>query len=504
VTAPGLLRLDAGAIEGFSERFLIDHYDERVPTPDIHRQWWKAVTSEHPRVAIAAPRGHAKSTALNHCYGLAASLFQIHPFQLKVCKTWQLACEKLDAARTELQNNQALINSFGVRRFVRDTKDDIVVETISPETKKPYQFRMVAIGMNQAVRGSTFGTTRPTLINCDDIEDEFEVLNPDNRNTNMRWLLRTLIPMGADRVRTRVYGTFVHNDGILARLLIMKSWLAFRFEACDEQISASSILWMGRFPQQKLQEIRQGFVDADDLQGFNMEYRNLAVDYTTSFFRPEDFIPMTEEDHKKTKLYYVGGDLAFSKKEGRDYTVLTVGGLDSEGILHFVDERRGRWDGKQVIDEMYAIEEAWHPEEWFIESGAIKETLGTALEIRMRDEGYLNLCPGLIPTKDKAIRSVPLQARMRSKGCKWDDRASWFHEHKAELLEFTQEGTRGAHDDRVDADAWLAQGIKRMASPPTEQEEDAAQLAFARRQAKAKDMSEYESVTGYEFWRAQG
>jgi len=498
-----MIPLDALAIEGFSERFLVDHYDERVATPNIHREWWKAVTSRHPRVAIAAPRGHAKSTALNHCYGLAASLFEVHPFQLKVCKTWQLAVEKLDAARTELTENQALIKTFGVRKIIRDQRDDLIVETVSPETHKPYRFRMVAIGMGQAMRGSTFGTIRPTLINCDDIEDEQEVLNPDTRRMWLRWLLRTLIPMGADRVMTRVYGTILHNDSVLSNILNMKSWLAYRFEACDENLSEASILWPGRFPKQKLQDIKQTHIDADDLQGFNMEYRNLAVDYTTSFFRPEDFIPMTEDDHKKTKLYYVGGDLAFSEKQGRDYTVLTVGGLDSEGILHIVDERRGRWDGKQVIDELYAINEAWHPEEYFIESGAILKTLGAALELRMREEGYLNITPNLVPTKDKAIRAHPLQARMRSRGIKWDTEASWFPEHKMELLEFSQEGTRGAHDDRVDADAWLAQGIKRMSAPPTEEETNVVELAFARRQARAKDMSEFESCTGYEFWRAQ-
>jgi len=493
-----VLRLDADTIEGFSERFLIDHYDERVATPDVHRQWWKAVTSNHPRVAIAAPRGHAKSTALNHCYGLAASLFQVHPFQLKVCKTWQLACEKLDAAKMELLENQALRKVFRVKYLPRDTKDDIIVEM-----DDGFRFRMVAIGMNQAVRGSTFGTIRPTLIQCDDIEDEQEVLNPDMRNQGMRWLQRTLIPMGADRVMTRVYGTILHNDSVLSRLLKMKSWQAFHFEACDEAISKESILWPERFNQAKLKDIRQTHVEADDLQGFNMEYRNLAVDYTTSFFRPEDFIPMTDEDRRRPKTYYVGGDLAFSQKQGRDYTVFPVGGLDDEGTLHMVDERRGRWDGKQVIDEMYSIDEAWHPAEWFIEHGAIKATLGAALDLRMPEEGFLNICPNLIPTKDKSIRAVPFQARMRARKVKWDTDASWFPEHKAELLEFTQEGTRGKHDDRVDADAWLGQGLKRMYSPPTEEETNVIELAFARRQARAKDMSEFESCTGYEFWRAQ-
>src|SRR5690242_7092939 len=97
--------LDAESVEGFSDHFLVAHYDERAPTPELHRWWWEAVTDKAKRVAIAGPRKHAKSTALNHCYGLAASLFQVHAFEIKVCKTRDMAIEKLEAAKSELTTN---------------------------------------------------------------------------------------------------------------------------------------------------------------------------------------------------------------------------------------------------------------------------------------------------------------------------------------------------------------------------------------------------------------
>jgi predicted phage terminase large subunit-like protein len=494
-----LIKLDASTIEAFSECFLLDHYDERVPTPEVHRLWWTMVTSENKYVAIAAPRGHAKSTALNHCYGLAASLFERHPFQLKVCKTYDLACEKLDQAKMELTENAKLRHEFRLKKFIRERENDFIAEMTDG-----YRFRMVAIGMNQAIRGRSFGTMRPTLIQCDDMEDEQEVLDPKLRQKSMRWLMKTLIPMGADRCQVRVYGTILHTDSVLSRLLKMETWESARFEACDAEISQKSILWPERFPREKLIAIRNMMVESEEessgLSGFLMEYRNIAVDYTTSFIRPEDFVPMEESDHKKNKRFYVGGDLAYSKNQGRDFTVFQVGGLDSDGILHMVDERRGRWDGKQVIDEMYSINEAWEPEEWFIESGAIKETLGTALEMRMRKEGYLNLCPRLIPTKDKAIRGVPFQARMRHKGIRWDTKASWFPAHRQEVLEFTQEGTRGAHDDRFDADAWLAIGLKRMVTAESNEEQEEREFLEDRDSAFEAD-AENDSVefkwTGY-------
>ena len=493
-----MIPLNSATIEGFSERFLISHYDERAPTPEVHRHWWEAVTSKHKRVAIAAPRKHAKSTALNHCYGLASALFQVHPFQIKVCETEKRAIEKLELTKNEIEQNEPLRRFFGIKDHLCWRENEIIVGM-----KNGYQFRMLAVGMGQSLRGSTFGTIRPTLIQCDDLENEDEVLNPEYRNKAMRWLNKTLLPMLADRGQIRVYGTILHNDSVLNRLLKMKSWISFRYEACDEAISPESILWKEKFTKPILEDIRQVFVDdpeGNGLEGFNMEYRNIAVNFETSYFRPSDFHQMNEDDHKRSKTYYVGGDLAFSQKEGRDYTVLTVGGLDSDGILHIVDERRGRWDGNQVIDELYSIEEAWHPEEYFIEAGAIKATLGAALELRMRKEGYLNLAPNLIPTRDKAIRAVPLQARMRSRGIKWDTDASWFPDHRMELLEFTQAGTRGRHDDRVDADAWLAQGIKNMSAPMSEEEDELEQYLQARRQRV--DVNDMDSITGYEILRA--
>jgi predicted phage terminase large subunit-like protein len=480
--------LNAWTIEGFCELFLLEHFEERRPIADCHRSWWRLMCDPHPRIAFAAPRGHAKTTGANHTFGLAASLFKAHPYQLKVSKTYELACERVGQAKQELISNAKLRDQFGFNRFEKDRENDFIAEF-----KDGYRFRMQAIGMNQAVRGMTWGTKRPSLIQGDDMEDDEEVLSKDRRDKGLRWVLNTLLPMGGDRTLVRIYGTVLHQDSVLVRLMRNKSWKSARYEACDAEVSPESILWPEKFSRARLLEIKQMYVDGNEdagsmaglgVSGFNMEYRNVALNLESGFFRPEDFRPMTEEDHKRPKRYYVGGDLAFSKQDRRDFTVFVVGGLDEDGILHMVDERRGRWDGNEVIDQMYQIQEAWEPEEWFIESGAIKETLGAALELRMAHEGYFNICPKLIPTKDKAIRAVPFQARMRSRGIRWDTEASWFQDHKHELLEFSQEGTRGPHDDRVDAGAWLGQGIKRMNTPQSSEEEDEEDLWMARKEAK--------------------
>jgi predicted phage terminase large subunit-like protein len=483
--------LNRYSVEGFVDTFLIDKYSDRQPITDMHRDWWRRVCSDHPRVAIAAPREHSKTTSINHAYGLAAGLYQKHPFQLKVCRTRDLAIEKINHAKDELLNNKNLNEMFQLKKFLRETEDDIIVEFADG-----YKMRMLAVGAEQAgLRGRSWGTVRPSLIIVDDAEDDELVLSPDRRQKLMKWFTNSLLPMGGRNTQVRMIGTLLHQDSLLNNILSNPSWYSVRYEACDENVSEESLLWPQMWPKARLELKKQEFINFGNLAGFNQEFRNIVRDTETGFFRPEDFHPMAEEDHKKPKTFYAGGDLAFSKKQGRDYTVFPIGGLDEEGILHMVDMRRGRWDGKQVIDEMYSVEEAWHPAEWFIESGAIKETLGAALEIRMRKEGYLNICPDLIPTQDKAIRAMPFQARMRARGVRWDMDASWFEEARAELLDFSQEGTRGKHDDIVDGCGWLGQGLRRMVTPASQDDIDEAEYWSAKRAARIDDGRS--SVTGY-------
>ena len=78
VSAP--FPLDAEVVRGFVEAFLLDRFHEKAPIGVVHDKFWNLACAPHPRVAFAAPRGHSKTTSVNHCYGLAASLSKAHPF----------------------------------------------------------------------------------------------------------------------------------------------------------------------------------------------------------------------------------------------------------------------------------------------------------------------------------------------------------------------------------------------------------------------------------------
>ena len=484
--------LDAHAIEGFVEAFLIDTFEERRAIAPCHRAWWEMVTLPDQQVVFAAPRGHAKSTNVNHAYGLAAALFQFHPFQLKVSKTYALACEKLEQAKQELLTNEKLRRVFRLKRLIREREDDFIAEMTDG-----YKFRMMALGMQQATRGRSWGTMRPTLIQLDDAEDDEEVMNRERRDKAMAWFLKTLLPMGGEKTQIRVYGTVLHADSLLMRLINMKSWRSGVWEACDETVSEESILWPEKFPRERLLQIKQTYIDAGNLAAFNMEYRNIAFDTSSGYFRKEDFIGVSDDELNDKRLtYYVGGDFAISTKERRDYTVFFVAGLDEEGFLYVVDLYRGRWDGNQIIDEMLGIERAYAPAQWFVESGAILKALGPAIELRMRAEGetglYMNLVP-MIPTKDKEARARSIQARMRGRGVRWRKDAHWYPDLVDEFLQFP----RGNHDDMIDAAAHLGMGLAKMVTPVSEDDELDFEYREARREAVSFGHDGRSSITGY-------
>ena len=482
--------LTAAAVEGFVREYLLDRYQAKRPIPWFHREWWRDCCSPHPNVAIAAPRSHAKSTAINLAYSLAAALIESDPFQLKVSRTTRLAIEFLRSVKSQLSENEKLIEAFGIlpiKQWPKDTEDDFICRLDSG-----YEFRMVAMGAEQPMRGLTWNTKRPTLIVCDDMEDDEQVINEERRGKMSDWFMNTLLPMGMIDTRVRVIGTILHKDSLLASLLNTPGWLGRVYQAHGDQFS--NILWPEMFSIERLKNIHALYAKRRNVIGYNREYRNIAVDEDTGYFQRQDFVPMASEDYVRPMTYYVGGDLAISLKASRDRTCFVVGGMDLDGFLNVVDVRRGHWDAKMIVDEMFSIQQTYQPSEWYVEDGAIKKAMGSYLELRQRQQGeFFNLAGGTFPTQKKMERARSIQGRMRQKAVKFDQNADWYEDFRAECLRFTGGDER---NDQPDALAWLGLGLKRMVVPDSEQEIEREMLREARQQSEPFQMG-ISPVTGY-------
>ncbi len=442
-------------------RVLYSRLDNPKPTPQFHMELWDLCCSDAKQVAIAAPRASAKSTAITYAYVLANLLFRVKDYVIIVSDTEEQASEFLGNIKMELKENDALIQLFGGLKVIKDAVTDCIVQM-----QDGHMFRILAKGAEQKLRGRLWRGKRPNLIICDDLEDEELVENPDRRAKFRRWFFSAAKQALSDDGQIRVVGTILHDDSLLSRLLKNKTWISVRYKAHEGFDDFSNILWPERFPEERLREIRQEFIEEGDPDGYSQEYLNDPIAGVTGYFRKDDFIPMSEDDHKKRMRFYSGADFAITKTERADWTAIPTAGIDEDGILYIRDMRRGRLDSLEIIDEMFSVQKRYEPELFAAESGSIEKALGPFLRAEMFKRNiFINLYP-MTPTKDKQARARSLQARMRAGGVKFDKEAEWFPALQEEMLRFP----KGTHDDQVDALSWVGLMLDQIIEAPTQKE----------------------------------
>lgn len=471
------MKLTPELIYGFSAGVLSPRFAEGKPTPECHLEWWKYCCSTSPLVALAAPRGHAKSTAITHSYTLASVLFQDRKFIVLVSDTYEQAVLFLQDIKSELLDNEQLIEMFGEIELEKDSEHDIIAR-MSDGNK----FRIIAKGSEQKVRGLKWDGQRPDLIICDDLENDEIVLNKERRKKFKEWFFSALLPCRSDTGIVRIVGTILHMDSLLENLmpkpwdkkhtvvedLALKTikprvgWLSVKYKAHNPEFS--KILWPEKWSEKRLREERGRYIDQGMPEKYAQEYLNEPLDDSNAFFRAEDFIPMGESDHKREFTIYMSVDFAIAESERADYTVMVVGGVDDTNNLHILDVIRGRFDGMEIVDHMFSLAKRYEPELITLESGAIEKALGPFIRAEMFKPGraFLNLNP-MVPTKDKESRARSIQARMRAGGVKFNKETEWYPLLEFEMRQFP----RSTYDDQVDAMAWLGLTLNKMISART-------------------------------------
>lgn len=477
--------LTSEAIEGFVGSVLAKRFDNPAAIPECHREWWELCTSKHKFVAIAAPRGFAKSTAITHSYTLANVMFRERSFVLIISGTEAQAILFLNDVKNELKDNEILHNLFGVPKFLKDAETDIIVEM--PDGHK---FRVMAKGSEQSLRGVKWMAKRPDLVICDDIEEDEQVMNKDRRDKFRRWFFGALVPLLSDTGIVRVVGTILHMDSLLERLMpefqiqskrkaqflvvdplktyttAHTSWKSVKYRAHSDDFK--HLLWPSKRTEEELRAIRANYVAQGLPEVYSQEYLNIPIDETTAYFKKGDFIARTDEDTKKNLRYYIAADLAVSERDRADYTAFVVGGMDENGLVHIVNVIRERMNALEIVDTIFALERVYKPEAFAIEEGAISKAIGPFLFEEMPKRNSYPGIVGMKPSTDKLTRARSIQARVRARAVRFDKEADWYQAFEDECTRFP----RDKHDDQVDAFAYVGLLLDRMIEAPTQKEID--------------------------------
>jgi len=481
------VKLTAEIVHGLVETVLSKGFDDAASTPEFHHELWKEACSDHQFIAIAAPRGHAKSTAGTIAYGLSELLFRQSRYCVIVSDTEAQAAMFVQQMASELQTNQDLIELFGLKKnekgevqFIRDSQTDIIVELQDGHT-----FRIVAKGAEQKLRGMLWNNMRPDLVIVDDLENDELVMNVDRRTKLKRWVRGALIPMLGRKGKLRMWGTVLHEDSVLNNLMPKRQdrffrenglkewtenprksmWRSVKYKAHNPDYS--EILWPERFDKGYFIVRKREFTEAGMSDVYSQEYLNEPIDESVALVKRADLLPITQEDKEKRLKYYITADLAVSESQKSDYTVFVVSGIDENRIIHVKHIVRERLDAKDIVDLIFTLDEVYSPEAIGIEKMLILQTIGPFFREECIKRGQF---PIMVPLshegKDKVQRFKNMQARLRAKTVKFHKEGDWYPAFEDEILKFP----RGTKDDQVDALSYLGKLLNTMIEAPTDKE----------------------------------
>ena len=406
---------------------------------------------------------------------------------LLVSDTESQASLFLGTFKQELQDNQELIDLFGIKRnaeglvkFVKDSETDIIVEFSDGE-----RFRIIAKGAEQKLRGLIWNGSRPDIIMCDDMENDELVMNKDRRDKMRRWFKGALLPCRSDSGVVRIVGTILHMDSLLERLMPNESlktthqsglktystmkgmWKSVKYRAHNEDFT--QLLW----PQKKSAEEFKLLYDEAVKDGttdiYSQEYLNRPIDESVAYFRRSDFLKIDEDAAKVPLRYYLTADLAISESDRADFSVFMIAGIDEHRVIHVKDVIRERLDGKEIVDLLLTLQRTYEFEQVGIEEMQVSKAIKPFLyEEMVKTNTYLSLVQLKHGGKDKVMRTRSIQARMRAHGVCFNKDGDWYPTFENECLTFP----RGKHDDQVDAFAYLGMMLDKLIEAPTQQETD--------------------------------
>jgi predicted phage terminase large subunit-like protein len=209
---------------GWGRQFLPAYF--RFPPSKMHA--WLAVELERlerergGRLNILAPRGGAKSTLATFCYALRAAVEGREPYIWIVSATREQARTHLRHLRAELEANPQL-----ARAYPRATGRGPSWRAGSVQLSSGIAIE--AFGMGQQLRGRRLRQHRPSLILCDDVENDIHVASPAQRAACREWFHGVVLKAGDERTNVVNLATALHRDALSMHLHRSAGWTSATF-----------------------------------------------------------------------------------------------------------------------------------------------------------------------------------------------------------------------------------------------------------------------------------
>ena len=494
MTGPGGLRWKLGAID--MEFFGRAYFSK--PSPEFHREldaiWQQGVLKgRYPltaadtkmisrlpgtRRAVAAPRGHAKSTNLTFKGTMHSTLYGYKHYPIIISDSSEQAEGFLDNIRVEFEENTAILEDFGVlagsvwRSNVLLTKTNIKIE---------------AIGSGKKIRGRKHRNWRPDLIILDDVENDENVRTPEQRKKLKDWFDKAVSKCGDDYTDIIYIGTLLHYDSLLAKTLTNPAYRSIKYKAViqfsqaddlwqqwetiftglsnddresealaffqahkEAMLEGTQVLWEEKLSYYDLMVMRVSEGEAS----FNSEEQNEPINPDDCLFMEEwfDYYNEAEVNFGDPAFDFFGFiDPSLGKTKRSDFSaIVTLAKHKGSGYMYVVDADIERRHPDRIIADVLA-KERWlrasfghgyrklgaetNQFQWFLKEELAKASAKAGLYLPIEE---------VQQTSDKVMRIQTLQPDVKNKYIKFNRR------HKRLLEQLTQ-FPMGAHDDGPDA-----------------------------------------------------
>jgi predicted phage terminase large subunit-like protein len=341
------------------------------------------------KVAVAAPRGHGKSTYLSKAAPLREVVFRKRKYIIVLSETPLVAAGNIAWISGQLKTNAKLREDFGPLLNPKGNDKDNSMEFIAYEEVAGVKRDLTlvqAASTGGAIRGRNWNGVRPDLIICDDLEDARpggNAATKEQREKLKEWFASSVLPLGDPKGKRTAFiymGTIVHNESLLNDVINNNSefeatlysaiieepermdlWEACRavfnddsldkkerrtkaiefYEANREDMDrGAKVLWEEAQPILRLYLWKWTYGS----KAFNTEYQNKPRDEENAVFIIEDLRKYDESDlfdqhgFLLPLEFYGFWDIATGKSKRSDYNaIVTIARDRRNGVIYVAD-----------------------------------------------------------------------------------------------------------------------------------------------------------------------